>query len=300
MKPLTYPIRAVAQLTGISVDTLRAWERRYQVVTPARDQRGRVYSEADVERLTLLHRVVERGHPIGRVAALGTDELRALAGRNAAPPVEPDASPLSIDGLLAALERFDLDHLRRELTRLAMVLPPRQLALEVALPLMRAVGQGWHDGRLSVGQEHLITAEVRSLVGALARLREPPPGAPRLIVATVEGEAHELGALVAAMVAAGAGAAPFYFGPGLPIRELVAASRRLHPHAVVLSMAAGTDQRAQVAQLIAELARTLPRATACWVGGAGAEASRELLTAASVRIFDDFESYEQAVAGLGR
>jgi len=198
MKPLTYAIRAVAKLTGISVDTLRAWERRYGVVVPERDERGRVYSEADVERLTLLRRAVERGHPIGRVAPLGVDELRALVGRPApSPGPTPGADRVAVAGLLAAVDRFDFEALRRELTRLAVVLTPRQLALDVALPLMRAVGEAWHDGKLTIGQEHLVTAEVRSLVGSLARLREPPPGAPRLLIATTEGEPHELGALVA-------------------------------------------------------------------------------------------------------
>jgi DNA-binding transcriptional MerR regulator/methylmalonyl-CoA mutase cobalamin-binding subunit len=298
MRPLTYPIRAVAKLTGISVDTLRAWERRYGVVVPERDERGRVYSEADVARLTLLRRAVERGHAIGRVAPLTVDDLRALVGRPPpSQPAEPLATPVAIDELLAAVQRFDLESLRRELTRLAVVLTPRQLALDVALPLMRLVGTAWHEGRVTIGQEHLVTAEVRSLVGALARLREPPPGAPRVLIATPEGDAHELGALVAALLASGAGTAPFYFGPGLPPRELVAAARRLHPRAVVLSMA-GADDREGVPESVAALARALPAGTACWVGGAGAEAARELLTAAGVMIFDDFDAFENALLKL--
>jgi methylmalonyl-CoA mutase cobalamin-binding subunit len=299
MKPLTYPIRAVAKLTGISVDTLRAWERRYGVVSPERDDRGRVYSESDVERLTLLRRAVERGHAIGRVAPIDVEELRALVGRT--PPQHasrPVSALVAIDDLFGAVERFDLELLRRELNRLAVVVTPRQLALEVALPLMRAVGEAWHQGRLSIAQEHLATAEIRSLVGALARLREPPPDAPRVLIATVEGEPHELGALVAALLASGAGAAPFYFGPGVPPRELVAASRRLRPRAVVLSMAAGSEERVLVTQAIVELAGALPAGTACWVGGAGAQAVRATLAAAGVEVFDDFESYEQALARL--
>jgi MerR family transcriptional regulator, light-induced transcriptional regulator len=298
MRPLTYPIRAVARLTGISVDTLRAWERRYHVVVPGRDERGRAYSEADVERLTLLRRAVERGHAIGRVAPIGVEELRVLVGRSAsASGGAPLAAPIAIDELVAAAERLDLEALRRELTRLAVVLTPRHLALDVALPLMRAVGEAWHQGRLTVGQEHLVTAEIRSLVGGLARLHEPPAGAPRLLFATPEGESHELGVLVASMLATGAGAASFYFGPGLPSRELVAAARRLHPRAVVLSVAF-SDERGQVPEAIAELARALPAGTACWVGGAGVEAARAMLTAAGVEIFGDFDAYEQALARL--
>jgi methanogenic corrinoid protein MtbC1 len=268
------------------------------VVEPERDERGRVYSEADVERLSLLRRAVERGHAIGRVAPLSVEELRALVGRlPPAQPAQPLSTPVAIEELLAAVQRFDLETLRRELSRLAVVLTPRQLALDVALPLMRQVGEGWHQGTISIGQEHLVTAEIRSLVGALARLREPAPGAPRVLIATPEGDSHELGALVAALLATGAGAAPFYFGAGLPARELVAAAKRLHPRAVVLSMA-GADDREGVPESVVELAKTLPAGTGCWVGGAGALAARPLLDAAGVLIFEDFDAFERALLGL--
>ncbi|MCX6620756.1 MAG: MerR family transcriptional regulator, partial [Acidobacteria bacterium] len=60
--PTLYPIRAVAKLTGIPVDTLRAWERRYRAVTPDRSARGRLYSDAEVRRLLLLRTAVDGGH----------------------------------------------------------------------------------------------------------------------------------------------------------------------------------------------------------------------------------------------
>ena len=65
-----YPIRAVAKLTGIAIDTLRAWERRHRAVTPVRDDRGRMYTDADIARLRLLRGAVEHGHSIGRLAGL--------------------------------------------------------------------------------------------------------------------------------------------------------------------------------------------------------------------------------------
>src|SRR6185436_7231599 len=46
--PAPYPIRAVSKLTGIAIDTLRAWERRHRAVTPVRDDRGRMYTDADI------------------------------------------------------------------------------------------------------------------------------------------------------------------------------------------------------------------------------------------------------------
>src|SRR3954463_7705609 len=74
-----YPIRAVAKLTGLGIDTLRAWERRHSAVTPVRDDRGPMYTDADIARLRLLRGAVEQGHSIGRLAALSDAALRHLA-----------------------------------------------------------------------------------------------------------------------------------------------------------------------------------------------------------------------------
>ena len=77
--PAQYPIRAVSKLTGVAIDTLRAWERRHSAVTPIRDDRGRMYTDADIARLRLLRGAVEQGHSIGRLAGLTDAELRQLA-----------------------------------------------------------------------------------------------------------------------------------------------------------------------------------------------------------------------------
>ena len=71
-----YRIGAVARLTGISPDTLRMWERRYAVVEPRRTPKGgRLYSQQDVTRLTMIKTLVDSGHAISTVANLPLEEL---------------------------------------------------------------------------------------------------------------------------------------------------------------------------------------------------------------------------------
>jgi MerR family transcriptional regulator, light-induced transcriptional regulator len=84
-----HPMRVVTRRTGLSADLLRAWERRYEVVTPARSESGRrLYSDADIERLRLLYRATLAGRTIGQVAELPTDALAALVRRDAAADAE--------------------------------------------------------------------------------------------------------------------------------------------------------------------------------------------------------------------
>jgi methylmalonyl-CoA mutase cobalamin-binding subunit len=298
MKPLRYPIRAVSKMTGVSVDTLRAWERRYRVVEPARDERGRMYSEEDVERLRLLRQAVGLGHAIGRVAPLTTEELRVLLARGAGRvPESGPTMPADLGALQAAVERFDAQGLRRELSRLAALLPPRALAREVALPLLHRVGEAWHEGKLGVAQEHLVTAEVRSLIGALARLDQVPDGAPRILFGTPTGEAHEIGTLVAALLAAGSGFAVYYLGPALPAHDLAGAARRTAARAVVLGVTASQGAEGVLADL-READRSLPAGVALWIGGTAAAALRAGLEGTRVVVLDDLDAFERELVRL--
>ena len=84
-----YPIGEVARRTGLSPHVLRAWERRYGVVSPSRRTGGgRLYSSADILRLRLLRRLTGAGHPIGEIASLPSDTLLALLPGD---PEETDA-----------------------------------------------------------------------------------------------------------------------------------------------------------------------------------------------------------------
>lgn len=72
-----YGIGTVARLTGISTHTLRIWERRYQVVTAERSESGRrQYSREDIERLTRIKNLIDRGETISAIAGLSLAELK--------------------------------------------------------------------------------------------------------------------------------------------------------------------------------------------------------------------------------
>jgi len=72
-------IGKVAQLTGLTTHTLRAWEKRYDIKPTQRTETGRrLYDHDTVERLTLLKRCSEAGYSIGNTAHLPIDELKKL------------------------------------------------------------------------------------------------------------------------------------------------------------------------------------------------------------------------------
>jgi MerR family transcriptional regulator, light-induced transcriptional regulator len=296
-----YPIRAVSKLTGIGIDTLRAWERRYGAVTPTRDDRGRMYTEADVARLRLLNGAVEQGHSIGRLAGLSNDQLRDLgggAGALALPGRVPaPRTPLVTTPLITALRHYDAIGIDQELSRLAAVLRPLELLQDVLMPLLTRVGDDWHSRRTRIAQEHLMSSTMRSLLGAFLRLYARREASILLLFATPSGERHELATLGAAMLAASAGMGVSYLGADLPAREIVDSVEPAGAGVLVLGLTTAVHDKAREREL-KTIVRELPPGVELWAGGRGAERHASIIRPRGV-VVSDYHAYQQELVRIG-
>lgn len=265
-----YSVKAAANLSGLSPDILRAWERRYGAVVPRREGKGRrIYSEADLERLQLLKRGTELGHPIRLLAPLDNEDLRRLAQENAH-TLTSGVSEGLVKELIAAIDRYDLDSFEQILGRAAVALPPRDLIANVIFTLLHQVGDRWHAGELSVAQEHTICASLRNLIGALIRVYPRRPGRGSITFATLSGERHEFGALLLSLLAASDGIGVHYLGPDLPAEEIAAAAINTGSQVVAVSVVNTLEPDQQVEQLRL-LYRRLEGRARLWIGGRAAE-----------------------------
>lgn len=259
-----YPIRAVSRMTGLSLDTLRAWERRYQVVTPLRGDRGRLYDDRDVERLKQLARLVDQGHAIGSIATLPPAAIAKLGtGISAAPP-KAAGPAVDLAPLVRAMKQYDLTTVETTLNRHATLLPPDALIFSVVLPVLRETGARWEAGAIRPAQEHLVSANIRSVLGGLLRTMPRASSDEPMVFATPAGERHELGLLSAAVLAAHAGHHVTYLGPDLPGADIVHAVAALKATTLVLCL---TMTDITTVRELRELRRLRPE-VALWIGGA--------------------------------
>lgn len=275
-------------MTGLSVDTLRAWERRYEAVVPERSGRGRQYRHDQIERLQLLRQLVQQGHAIGQVASLSDDELRGVLSRrlgNGTPAPSP-----ALSGILSAIEDFQASRAADEMGRLATLLSPRDLVYQVALPLMSEVGVRWHQGKLSVAQEHLTSQILRSLLGNLIRLSCPSRSPVKMVIATPVGEWHEFGALAAAMLASTIGIEPIYLGPNVPAKEIAETARRTEAHLIVLAITIPTVTSLDE---VRATAAAMPAFSQLWVGGETG-ASLDIGAIPRAKVVADLPAFETA------
>lgn len=299
-----HPIGVVARRTGLKPDLIRAWERRYGAVAPGRTEtRRRFYSDADIERLLLLRRVVHTGRGISQVAGLSNPELEALIEAEPAPaayaPPSP-AAPEEVDEVaeaflnrcLAAAQRLDVLELELELDRGSVLFSRTHLLERVLVPLMRRIGELWHQGALRPLHEHMASSVVRSFLGGMSGAYHPELSAPHLVVTTPARQRHELGALLAAATAAGEGWQVTYLGPDLPPEEIAAAALQKGARAVGLSITYPPDDPMLVDDL-RRLRRLLGPHTLLIVGGGASPAYSAVLQEIGARRLED-------LAGLRR
>ncbi|MBK7756457.1 MAG: MerR family transcriptional regulator [Deltaproteobacteria bacterium] len=224
-----YRIKTVAELVGISKGTLLAWERRYSFVVPERAENGyREYTDADVERLRRIKRLVEEGYKISEAISL-THEAAAPAAVVAPSSVEVGGLCQLQKELLEALRRYDLTTATALNERLAG-LSFQQRIEQIFMPLLREVGERWAEGSLSVAQEHFASEFCREQLAAmLVSVGYGPKEGPTAICATYPGERHELALLSLAVRLALAGYRVRYLGADLPLKDLCVATRELAP-----------------------------------------------------------------------
>jgi MerR family transcriptional regulator, light-induced transcriptional regulator len=302
----SFSIQAVAERTGLSAHVIRAWERRYRAIEPERSPgKHRLYSDAEIERLTMLRRAVEGGHSIGQIARMPAQELAALVA-NRPPPAHASNRALPDDPAVAirseavrAVEQFDSAALETTLRSALLKLGHNGLLRMVIAPLAEEVGERWRRGELTAAHEHFFTASVKVLLGDLTRQFAPPLTAPRIVVGTPTGQLHELGAIMAAATAANLGWRPIYLGPSLPAHEIAGAALRNEAAAVALSIVYPEDDP-NLARELTDLARLLPANTRIMAGGRAAGAYFDTLVRIGALYAGSIEEFADQLDALRR
>lgn len=281
-----HPIRVVALRTGLSPSVLRAWERRYGLVTPSRSEGGqRLYSDADLERLSLLNRATQGGRAISQVAPLEISELEALVAEDAA-AARTEVSrgrgrrdggsrgPLLVDHeavaeAMRAVESLESDRLELLLRRAAVEGSATGVIERLFVPLLRQIGDRWQEGTLHPRHEHLATSVLRRVIEWLAEAVRPAESIGRIVIGTPVGELHEIGAMLAAAAAASEAWDVTFLGSNVPVDDIVGAAHEVEASAVGLSIVNPADA-GRFGRFVVQVRQRLPESATLILGGASA------------------------------
>ncbi|GAB6139285.1 cobalamin-dependent protein [Methylosoma difficile] len=302
-----YLISTVSKRSGVKSDLVRAWERRYQAVTPTRTTGGhRVYTDQDIARLKLLNQATNNGHSISQIAQLTLEELKKLVngeGENISLNLGLNNSDKAfiaedyIEKCYAAVLAFDARALEAHFENAIVELGTEAFIETLLTPLLTIIGERWRTGELRPVHEHMASSIIRSLTYILRNNNPCPEGAPRMIVSTPIGQLHELGALLAAIMAELKGWEVTYLGANLPAEEIAAAVKFTGASAVTISISFSTDDHL-IPKELRRLKKLIGHDVALIVGGRAAGHYETVLDEIGVLNIESYDHFRRILDHL--
>jgi DNA-binding transcriptional MerR regulator len=203
-------IGELARRTGVTVELLRAWEKRYGLLQPSRTNSGyRLYSPADEERIVRMRRGLADGLAAAEAARAALEEP-VLGGGNLS-----DAAA----ELRSALEVYDDATAQSALDVLLATFTFETVARDVMVPLLREIGERWERGEISVAQEHFASSLLRGRLMSIARGWDRGVG-PRAVLACAPAERHELMLIIFGIALRAQGWRITYLGADTPVESI--------------------------------------------------------------------------------
>ncbi len=245
----TFNLKAVVKETGLKPDTLRAWERRYDLPQPERTSGGhRLYSQRDIEILKWLIERQKEGLSISRAVDLwrqleaeNQDPLQVMIDDKASTP--PTVVSPAVGQAIAELRQswvsaclnFNEQQAEYVLTQAFALYSPEVVCIELLMLGLAEIGQGWYQGEITVQQEHFASALATRRLETLLAAAPAPTRAARLLVGCPPEEEHVFVPLLITLLLRRQGWEVVYLGANVPMAHFEKTINSARPKLVILS-----------------------------------------------------------------
>lgn len=288
----TYTIKAVSKEINVSESLLRAWERRYGLISPIRSATGRrLYSQDDVFHLSLLKKAVDKGHAIGAIANLENRDLEKLIYGRQESGSDTNKEDMSYlyTRCISEIKELRQEHFEKTLLQASVEFSLNQVLDQLILPLLAEIGNQWRDGTLRIHHEHMATQTIRNFINNLRRAHSSyTTTSPTVISTTLSGQAHDLGVLCAGLTLISGGWRVIHLGANLPFYEIAASFRQADADAIILGITYPNQDATAEADL-RQLRQMVPDAPIV-VGGRAIESYDNVLSSIHAIKFEDLNN----------
>jgi methanogenic corrinoid protein MtbC1 len=238
-----YTIKNVSAQTGILPVTLRAWERRYQVLSPGRSgNRYRLYSDRDVAVLRWLKSRIQNGNSI----SFAVDELLQFTRNGSWPEAVPtgimressqsNTPPVKYARrLYQLLINYDESGAGELIREILANYDLRTITIEIFTPCLVEIGEAWNRGEIKITTEHFASAYIHGKLMSLLQAYPAKRNVPLIVIAGGPTEEHEIGALMMAVLLRSEGFRVEFLGRDIPLDDLVYHARYEKPDMIVLT-----------------------------------------------------------------
>jgi MerR family transcriptional regulator, light-induced transcriptional regulator len=229
-----YNIKAVSKMLGIQPGTLRAWERRYQIVAPKRNESGhRLYTEEHIKVLKWLIRKVDQGFSISQAVSLL--ENKELNAEPLQMDKEGDRSGALANELLEALLQFNETKAHDLINQAFSFYTIDKVLIDILGSLLIKIGHQWEEGKITSAHEHFASSILRSRIGMILHSFPHNGVLPKVIAVCGPGEAHELGLLIFTLFLRRRGFEVVYLGTSIAEEDIDTVIEIVKPKFIFLS-----------------------------------------------------------------
>lgn len=250
-----YNIKAVSKMLGIQPGTLRAWERRYQMIAPVRNESGhRLYTEEHVEILRWLISKINQGFTISQAVSLL--ENSALSMEKAEVPKRHMVDEIG-DKLLAALLEFNSTKAHELINQAFSLFTIDKTVIDLLGSILIKVGDLWEEGSITTAHEHFASSFIRSRIEGLSNSFPHNSFLPKSIAVCGPGERHELGLLIYTLYLRRKGFEVVFLGTSLAENDLEVVVEKVKPKFLFLSCTLDENREATL-RLAEEINKIYP------------------------------------------
>ncbi|WP_223703499.1 MerR family transcriptional regulator [Sutcliffiella deserti] len=232
-----YNIKAASTMLGIQPGTLRAWERRYQMIAPVRNESGhRLYTEEHIKILKWLSQKINKGFTISQaVALLEKSNHTLLESSDSQTDKDGDLSQQLLDQLLKALMEFDEGQAHEIMDEIFSLFSVEKVLIDILGTLLVKIGSQWENGEITSAHEHFATAFLRSRIGMILHGLPVNGFLPKTVSVCGPGEWHELGLLIYTLFVRRKGFETIYLGASIADGDIHVVLNEVKPKFLFLS-----------------------------------------------------------------
>lgn len=296
-------IRVISDTCNVQPHTIRMWEKRYGAFVPDRGQGGqRLYGQEDLARAKAFAILISQGQSISKIANLSLAELN---NQVEAINVSSDSTSeeaiigLGIKRLMKHLASYEIDNVYSEIQYLRMNSSSKEFIFEIVLPVMRQIGELVSKGKYTVTQEHIISTIIRDQLGQI-RLPNFSNGK-KYVLATPEGNLHELSIIIADILCRANRYATYYLGAANPASCLGEAVSALKCDGIIMGAVSSDhwEYDKNIIPYLQQLDAALDRNIEVILGGGWEIDFPEFKNITTIKVMENFEKFDNEFLANG-
>ena len=226
-----FSISQLAQFSGIKAHTIRAWEQRYNALSPGRSAGNtRFYSNDQLKRLLNIVSLLDYDYKVSQLCVMPDEELHELMEEKKNNESDDLKYGYYISQLISAGINYDEPYFEKMFANCLLKFGFKDTYSMVLVPMLKRLGLMWRIDKLPPAQEHFVSNIIRQkMFVAIDSLPPPKKEKGTALLFLPENEFHEIPLLFAHFILRFHEVRSIYLGANLPLNSLAEAIKHLKP-----------------------------------------------------------------------